>query len=110
MNNDTDKKSGFSIASIIISVLPLAILLLVFLICLIVSGGASGDNDRGAVWWLFISTIWIIIPVASITSILSVIFGILGLRRKKTAFAWTGIIIVCLEVVAALLAFAWLLS
>jgi hypothetical protein len=47
--------------------------------------------------------VFIFIPVAIITNILSVILGIIGLRGQKTVFAWAGIIIVSLEVLAAFL-------
>jgi len=97
---DKNKKSGFSKASFILSVAPIAFLLIVFIISFIISGGGASDNDRGAIWWLFIAAIFIFIPVAGVANILSVIFGIKGLRNKKTVFAWAGIAIVSLEVLA----------
>jgi len=95
--------SGYSKASFILSVAPIAFLLLVFIISFIISGGGASDNDRGAIWWLFIAAIFIFIPVAAVANILSVIFGIKGLRNKKTVFAWAGIAIVALELLAILL-------
>jgi len=100
---DKSRKSGYSKASFILSVAPLAFLLVIFIICFIISGGGSSENDRGAIWWLFIAAISISIPVAAVTNILSVVFGIKGLKYKKTVFAWAGIAIVSLEVLAVLL-------
>ena len=99
---DNSKRSKFSIASFVLAAAPIAVLLLVFIICLIISGGSSSDNDRGAIWWLFIASIWIVGMAAIITNILSVIFGIVGLIKKKAMFAWFGIIIVSIEVMAVL--------
>ena len=99
---DTNKKNKFSIASFVLAAAPIAVLLLTFIVCFIFSGGGFSDNDMGAIWWLFIAMIWIVGMAAIITNILSVIFGILGLIKKKTVFAWVGIIIVSLEVLAVL--------
>ena len=99
---DNNKQNRFAIASFVLAAAPIAVLLLVFIVCLIISGGSSSDNDRGAIWWLFIASIWIVGSAAIITNILSVIFGIVGLIKKKTVFAWVGIIIVSFEVVAVL--------
>ena len=107
LNVDKNKKSGYSKASFILSVVPLAFLLLVFIISFIISGGGASDNDRGAIWWLFIAAIFIFIPAAAIANILSVIFGIKGLKNKKTVFAWAGIAIVALELLAVLLLFVF---
>lgn len=100
--NNKSGKSGYSIASLVLSAAPIIILLLGFLFCLIVSGGSTSENDMGAVWWLFLFLILIIVPVAIATNILSIIFGIIGLKRKKTIFSWAGIAIVILEIVAIL--------
>jgi len=100
---DKNKKSGYSKASFILSVAPIAFLLLVFIISFIISGPGAADNDRGAIWWLFIAAIFIFIPVAAVANILSIIFGIKGLIYKKTVFAWAGIAIVALELLAILL-------
>jgi len=105
---DKNKKSGYSKASFILSVAPIAFLLIVFIISFIISGGGASDNDRGAIWWLFIAAIFIFIPVAGVANILSVIFGIKGLRNKKTVFAWAGIAIVSLEVLALLVLWIFL--
>jgi len=105
---DKTKKSGYSKASFILSVAPIAFLLLVFIISFIISGPGASDNDRGAIWWLFIAAIMIFIPVAAVTNILSVIFGIKGLLYKNTVFAWTGVTIVFLEILALLLLWVFL--
>jgi len=100
---NTGKKSGFSAASLIIAVLPLVILLLGFLFCFILSGGSSSDNDAGAIWWLFIAMLGIIVPASILTNLLSVILGIIGiLKSKKTVFAWSGIVIAGLELLTIL--------
>jgi|GEM_PF-6498308 len=100
---NNDGKSGYSIASFILALAPLAILLIGFLFCLIVSGGQTSDNDMGAVWWLFIFLLWILIPTTLITNILAIVFGVIGLRRKRTMFAWSGIAIVVLEALVIVL-------
>lgn len=102
VSKDNSRKSASSIASFVLSLAPIVILLMVFLFCLIISGGSFSDNDRGAIWWLFITVIMVLIPVAIVTNILAIIFGVIGLKRKKTAFAWSGIIIVALEGLAVL--------
>ena len=96
---DKNKKRGYSKASFILSVAPIAFLLIVFIICFIISGGGASE-DTGAIWWLLIAAIMISLPVAAVTNILSVVFGIKGLKNKKTVFAWAGIAIVSLEVLA----------
>ena len=101
--------SGYSKASFLLSAVPLAVLLIVFLVCLIISGGEASDNDRGAIWWLFLAALWVVGPVAAVTDILSVIFGIIGLKRRKTRFAWAGIGIVVAEIAAVLLIWAFVL-
>ena len=94
--------NGYSVASLVSSSTPVVILLAGYLICLAFSGGNYSDNGSGAVWWYFIALIMGLVPVAIIGNILSVIFGILGLKKQKTIFAWLGIIIVLLEVLAVL--------
>jgi len=109
MVENKNKKSGYSKASFILSVAPIAFLLLVFFICFIISGGGASDNDRGAIWWLLIAAIMISLPVAAVTNILSVVFGIKGLKNKKTVFAWAGIAIVSLEVLALFVLWVFLM-
>ena len=96
------KNSGYSRASFILSALPITILLIGFLFCLLVSVVVPGSGS--VIWWLFIILLYIAVPLTLITNILSVIFGIKGLKIKKTAFAWSGIGIVAFEVIAVLLA------
>ena len=104
---NSKRKSGYSIASFVLSAAPLAILLMVFVFCLIVSVVIP---DAGSViWWLLIGAIPIFIPVAIITNTLSIIFGVKGLKGKKTGFAWAGIMIVPLEVLAVLVIWRLLL-
>ena len=50
----------FSKVSLVLSVVPISILLIVFLFCLVVSGGNVSENDMGAVWWLMVVTIHIL--------------------------------------------------
>ena len=100
-SKNSGKKSGYSTASIILSASPIAILLIGFLFCLFVSGVVPGSGS--VIWWLFIILLYIVVPISVITNILSVIFGIKGLKSRKTAFAWAGIGIVAFEAAAVLL-------
>ena len=100
VSKNNSRISGHSIASLILAVVPVVILLAGFLFCLIASGGSLSDNDSGAVWWLFIALLMVMVPVTGIANILSVIFGIIGLRKKKTIIAWAGIAVVAIELVA----------
>jgi len=97
--HDINKKSVFPLLSLILAAAPIAILLIVFLFCLFVS--VVIPDSGSVIWWLLIATIMILIPVAIVTDILSITFGIFGLKSNKTVFAWIGIIIVSLEVLAA---------
>ena len=104
---DHNRKSGYSIASFILAVAPITILLLVFLFCLVISGGKSSDNDQGAIWWLMVAAVVTLVPVSIITNILSIVFGVIGIKRQKPAFAWAGIMIVSLEVLSVLGFWVW---
>ena len=98
---DDNKKNGYSKASFILSAAPIAILLIIFLFCLFITVIVPGGGS--VIWWLLIGTITILGPVAIITNILSIIFGVIGLRKgKRTVFAWGGIMIVLLDVLVAL--------
>ena len=108
--NNTSQKSGYSVASLISSSAPIAILIIGFLVCLALSGGKISDNDSGAAWWYFIALIMVFVPMALIGNILSIIFGVMGLKRKRTLFAWAGIIVVLLEVLAAVCFVLWLIT
>lgn len=103
VSKNSGRKNGYSIASFILSATPPVILTIGYLFCLIFSGGGVSDNDGGAIWWLFVILIWILVPVAIITNILSLIFGAIGIKANKTVFAWSGITIVALEILAVLL-------
>jgi len=98
-----NRNNRYSRTSFLLSAIPLTVLIIGFLFCLMVSGGSLSEADSGAVWLLFVFLICIIGPVAIITNILSVVFGIRGLKIKKTVFAWSGIAIVAIEVLAIFL-------
>ena len=100
-SKNSSKKGGYSKASFILSAAPIAILLIGFLLCLFVSAVIPGGGS--SVWWLFIILLYIVVPIAIITNILSVIFGIIGLKSKKTVFAWAGIGLVAIEAISILL-------
>jgi len=107
-SKNNSRISGYSIASFILAVVPVVILLAGFLFCLVVSGGNLSDNDSGAVWWIFIAMLIVMVPVTGIANILSVIFGIIGLKKKKTVIAWVGIAVVAIELVAVPLIYIFL--
>ena len=100
--NNKKGKIVYSVVSFILAAVPVTILLVVFLFCLffaaIVPGGGS------VIWWILIAAIVIIGPVAIITDILSIIFGVIGLvKGKKTIFAWAWTIFIILQVLAVLI-------
>ena len=99
---DKNRKSGFSTASLLLSVTPIAFLLIVLGGFRIVDEVGLNDNKLTASGWLIFLLIWVLPVVAIISGILSVIFGVVGLKKKKTMFAWVGIIIVSLEVLYVL--------
>ena len=96
------KKNAWSKASLFLSISPLVIVLLIFLFCLILSGGHGSDNDAGAIWWVFVASLTILIPLTIITSVLAVVFGIIGLKGQKTMFSWSGIILASLNILTIL--------
>jgi hypothetical protein len=51
----------------------------------------------GAVWWLFIALLGVMIPTTLVANIIAIVFGIKGIRKQKTLLAWAGIIIVIFE-------------
>ena len=72
----------WSILSIIATIIPM----ILWVCCLIVSGGSASENGPGAVWWLMIMYYWSLgIPLA----VISIAFGIVGL---KTSLRWLSII------------------
>ena len=138
---DGNIRKSYLRASFVLAAVPLAVLICVFVFCLVLSGGHSSDNDEGAIWWLLIGAAGIFVPVAIVTGILSVIFGVKGLkgikglrengefkgvqglygtyrpqwlyepyerRGSETVFAWAGIAIVALEILAGLIVWLWL--
>lgn len=102
-HNKLNGKNRESKISLILASLPVAIVIIVFLFCLVVSGGSTSENDMGAVWWIFVVSIWIMTPVTIIMNILSVYYGVKGLREKHTKYAWVGITIVLIELIIAIL-------
>lgn len=92
-----NSKNKYSISSFILALSPLVILLLGFLFCFLVTV-TSSNGEMEAVWWIFVFLIWIMTPVTILINILSIVYGIKGLRAKRSGFAWAGIVIVLLEV------------
>ncbi|MCL1803320.1 MAG: hypothetical protein FWG30_06715 [Eubacteriaceae bacterium] len=100
----------YSKLSLAFSASPLALWLAVFIFCLVFSGGKLSDNDSGAIWWLFFAATSLFIFVAPFTSVLSAVFGIIGIIRSNTQYAWAGIIVAIVDVAAILLFIKWLKS
>ena len=69
--------------SFILAIAPMIVLFIGFLFCLIGSGGGNSDNDGGAIWWLFVFLIWILIPTTFFTSVSSIYLGIKSLKQNK---------------------------
>ena len=109
--NEEKKRKGYSRVSFILAIIPASIFVAVFLICLLVTVSDPSGNAGSAIWWLLIAVAMILIPVVIVTGIISIIFGIKGLKGlkgvkgKRAAFAWAGIITLCIEAVAVLLFF-----
>lgn len=77
----------WSILSIIATIIPI----ILWVYCLIVSGGSQSENGPGAVWWLVVMYYWSLgIPLA----VISIKFGIAGL---KTSLRWLSIISLLLK-------------
>lgn len=77
----------WSILSIIATIIPI----ILWIYCLIVSGGSGSENGPGAIWWLVVMYYWSLgIPLA----VISVAFGIVGL---KTSLRWLSIISLLLK-------------
>ena len=108
-NNGTrERPNSFTIASFVLAISPLVILLAGYLICLILSGGRTSDNDAGAIWWVFVVLVMILVPVTLISDIVSAGLGIMGIKRqkgRKTLFSFMGIIIVGLEILTVSILF-----
>lgn len=95
-------KDTYSLVSFILAVSLIAILLVGFLFCFIVSFGSFSENGMSAVWWLFVFLIWAMIPLTFVANILSIFFGIKALLIKRSIFSLVGIMIVLLEVIAVI--------
>ncbi|MBR2754102.1 hypothetical protein IKF28_02950 [Candidatus Saccharibacteria bacterium] len=92
----------WSILSIMATMIPI----ILWVYCLIASGGSASENGPGAVWWLMIMYYWSLgIPLA----VMSVAFGIEGL---KTSLRWLSIISLSVKatmiIAIALLLFVYL--
>ena len=84
---------GFSIASFILSLVPALIVFLGFFLALFFTP------------WTIVYMMLIITPTMIIASVLSIILGIIGLTKSKSAFAWVGIIFAAVQFLIAM----WLL-
>ena len=96
------KPNHYATASLITALIPLAVLALGFLFCLAMSGGQSGDNDRGAIWWVFIMILMLLVPLTVVVNIISIVFGVIGIKKQKsgkTFFTFSGIIVAPLELI-----------
>ena len=96
-SKDNKRKNGFSTASFVLAVAPIAILLIVLGAYRIIDKIGLDDPKLTVAGWLIFLLVWTLPVAAIISGILSVIFGVVGLKKKKTVFAWAGIIIVSLE-------------
>lgn len=89
-----------SIASFIMAITPI----LIFLYCMIASGGSFNENGAGAVWLYLMLYYWSFIGV--VFAILSVIFGVMGLKGQYRKLA---IVSLCIKMLTlALLLFSYL--
>jgi hypothetical protein len=79
----------WSTLSIVATIIPIVL----WVYCLIVSGGSISENGPGAVWWLMIMYYWSLgIPLV----VISIAFGIVGL---KTSLRWLSIVSLLLKAV-----------
>ena len=101
------RRTRCSIVSLVLAAAPLAVTLAVFLACLFFALFVEGAGS--VIWWVMIAMVPILGPVTIVTCVLAVIFGIIGLKGRKTVLAWSGIAVVILEVLIALLILGWLL-
>ena len=90
------KVSGFSIASFVLAVAPIAYLVIGWSVLSIVDRGAPANGGE-VIFWLYIILILLFTMAANV---LSIIFGIIGIIRKRIGFAWAGIVVISLEVLA----------
>ena len=80
---DGNKVSGYSVASFVLAVAPIALVLIEYLILRIVLLGDAPYNAKETVAMFIVFIIFLNIPLAVFTNILSIIFGIMGIKRKK---------------------------
>ena len=106
---EDNKRKRYSLTSFILAVIPLIVWFFVFVFCLISSQGKISDNDGGAIWWVMIAMIFVFFPLTIIFDILSLVFGVRGLKGKKTFRSWLGIIFVAIDVLLIFGVFIFLL-
>lgn len=92
-------KSGFSIASLIFSLVPFVIVMLGFLFYFIYSSIAP--SSEAVVGWVILIGLMIAVYSSPLTGILSVVFGVIGIKSNKKLFSWLGITIGLLTFAAA---------
>lgn len=93
MNNTKYEKISF-----ILSMIPIAALVEAFLFCFISSGGSLSEAGGGAVWWLFIIFLWLLVPTATVLGVISLIFGIISLKAQKSKLSYISICIAVLDI------------
>jgi len=80
-----NKSKVTGIISLILALIPY----LLFIFCLIASGGSLSEADDGAVWWLFVMYAPFSIPIA----ITSYICAVVSSKNKKNKLATISIIL-----------------
>ncbi len=81
--------------SIVFTMIPIVL----WVTCLIISGGDGSENGPGMVWWFMVMYYWSFgVPLA----ILSIIFGIMGL---KSDLRWLSIVSLLIKTVVITIAF-----
>jgi hypothetical protein len=89
---EENKRHIFAYVALCTSLIPI----IVFLYCLIESGGSGDESGAGAVWWLmFIYCISLGVPVF----VISVVFAALGINSKKKKLAIISLAITLMPVV-----------
>ena len=106
---EDNKRKRQSLTSFILAVIPFVVWFLVFVFCLIGSQGKISDNDGGAIWWVMIAMTFVLFPLTIILDIISLVFGVLGLKGKKTLRSWLGIIFVVIDIILIAGIFVFLL-
>ena len=108
MTKIKNRSRVFSVTSLILAAAPLAIFLVALVFCFLVSVIVPGADS--VIWWLIIAIIPILFPVAIVASIVSVVFGVIGLKGNRSVFGWAGIAVVLLDILVALLILVFLLT